>query len=87
MQIAELTKVALYIQQAKPAKSTRAPARGAEKNKDTVELSSSPADGNALARKLALRSIKDKIAAGYYSSNEVAEDLSEKLTQVFKETV
>ena len=38
------------------------------------------------SRKLALYSIKEKVKAGYYSSDRVAEDISDKLARIFDET-
>jgi hypothetical protein len=65
----------LYLQQTakKAGKETSQP----EKSKKDQYVPSLP------SRSMALESIKQKVKSGYYSSDAVAEDISDKLAKLF----
>jgi hypothetical protein len=87
MQIGTIVNLSDYSPVPKQVRSGLKEAKRAGGSRDSLEISPVATEADIMARKLVLTSIKSKIAAGFYSSPEVVEDLSEKLSKVFKDIV
>lgn len=66
------------LQNPAPRKGTREPRKSTLQADTYVPSAPSP-------RQFALYSIKEKVKSGYYNSDRIAEDISEKLARIFED--
>ncbi|OGS33368.1 MAG: hypothetical protein A2293_08835 [Elusimicrobia bacterium RIFOXYB2_FULL_49_7] len=76
----------LFLKEIEPAKSgqrtsTKRPIRNSHNAEDRIELSKNAV--SLPASDLTIQAIKDKIKGGYYQSEQVMDDISDKLAKLF----